>query len=541
MTGDHPGVLIVGAGPVGLTLALLLARYGVRSTVLDASSGEPVRRESRSCVLRPETAAFLPSGLVLQSARWHRWRTERRRQTMQSLDLDSDHSPVHLSQHSLEAALREALSREHLARVVPHSHVDQVEQDDEGVRAHTRGGDGRWWRGAYLVGCDGARSTVRKLIGVRFAGRTSVERHAVATLRVRLPWEEEALLHREMPGSGEEVLARPLPRGLWRLDWLLPPQGELVTPEALLERVRDSLSTWHGVDESELPPYELLDTGVHVCHQRLAQRWRSGRVFLAGDAAHLVGALGVQSVDEGIQDAANLAWKLSVALREPRSARDEEALDTLLDSYERERRTTVGARLRAVDQSLPLVRSERGLRVRLPGKTTRHHLSLLTDGHLGRGPMGAPALYDRSPLAAGKHVLAQSVPVETQVGAPVVDVPVVAANGARGRLRDWCGGPGGELLVLFTAPGTGVWDSRHWLSAGLMPELVSVVSSLPLRTGLLVTEEYPGAPAHSVLVIRADGHLVAATAGVQAEALRDCVVALRGESLREEHRAVGSG
>ncbi|OEV19732.1 hypothetical protein AN220_28390, partial [Streptomyces nanshensis] len=83
-----------------------------------------------------------------------------------------------------------ALADEKLARIVTGSHVDLLEQDADGVTAHTRGPSGTWWRGSYAVGCDGARSTVRKLLEVRFPGRTSVERHAVAALRVRLPWEE---------------------------------------------------------------------------------------------------------------------------------------------------------------------------------------------------------------------------------------------------------------------------------------------------------------------------------------------------------------
>ncbi|CAM5515382.1 hypothetical protein SCYAM73S_01263 [Streptomyces cyaneofuscatus] len=82
---------------------------------------------------------------------------------------------------------------------------------------------------------------------------------------------------------------RPLPDEVWRLDWLLPPGKELVTPELLLTRVRETLAGWnHGT----APPYELLDTGVHTVHHRLARRWRADRVFLAGDAAHLLGALG---------------------------------------------------------------------------------------------------------------------------------------------------------------------------------------------------------------------------------------------------------
>jgi 3-(3-hydroxy-phenyl)propionate hydroxylase len=565
-------VIIVGAGPTGLALSLVLARFGVSSLVLDSGDGEVTVRAARTCVLRPDTAAWLPtasgsgdsatgggggSAAGVPAARWARWRTRRRQQLVQDVELTQETSPLHLEQHALEQGLRAALEREKLARIIPRSHLDILEQDATGVTAHTRPygsgsgvagrGGGTWWRGSYLVGCDGARSTVRKLLGVPFAGRTAVERHAVAALRTHLPWESEAVLDRDLGGVHKEVTARPLPGGVWRLDWLLPPRGELVTPDALLDHVHSTLALWHGTGRrrdsgtsgasndryGDPGPYELLDTGVHTSHQRLARRWRVDRAFLAGDAAHLVGALGVQSVDEGLRDAANLAWKLAVASHEMGGVRgprvDRDALEALLDSYETERRGAVAARLRAVDQALPLVRRDGGaLRAILPGGGVRTPLELLTDGHLGRGLLGAPAAYRRSPLAPTRSTL-DTVLVDTAPGAPVDDVPVIALNGERGRLRERLSGVGGgELLVMLVAPGTGVWDSRHWRSAGVMPELAAAVEALPLKSELLVTDHYPGASAHTVLVIRPDGHLVAALPGPRTGQLRACADAVRG-------------
>ncbi|MFG3260229.1 FAD-dependent monooxygenase [Streptomyces sp. NPDC048172] len=519
-------VIVVGAGPTGLALSLHLARHAVPSVVLDATDGRATRRAARTCVLRPDTAASLPR---LTGLRWHSWRAERRAQLVERVELDGETSPLHIEQHQLERALRTALDGEKLARVVPNSHVDVLEQDADGVTTHTRGDSGTWWRGSYAVGCDGARSTVRKLLGVRFPGHTAVERHAVAALRVQLPWEDEALLHRDPGGKPGEVTARPLPGGVWRLDWLLPPRGDLVTPEEMLERVQDTLSLWFGAaagNGAGTPgPYELVDTGVHTAHQRLARHWRVDRTFLAGDAAHLQGALGIQSVDEGLRDAANLAWKLALAWHHGHDS----AAGVLLDSYEAERRGAVGSRLRAVDQALPLVRRGGGLRALLPGGGARAHLGLLTDGHLGRGLLGAPAAYARTPLRPRRGTVS-TVPVGTAPGAPVRDVPVTATDGTRGRLRDWLCGSGGELLVVLIAPGTGVWDSRHWLQAGMMPELAAAVDGLPLRATLLVAESYPGAAAHTVLVIRADGHLTAALPAARPAELLLCARAVRGEA-----------
>ncbi|MGW0580648.1 FAD-dependent monooxygenase, partial [Streptomyces sp. NPDC002920] len=136
---------------------------------------------------------------------------------------------------------------------------------------------------------------------------------------------------------------------------------------------------------------------------------------------------------------------------------------------------------------------------------------LLSDGHLGRGPLGAPGLYDASPLAP-RHLEAE-VPVETLPGAPVEDVRVTAEDGSFVRLRDRFGR--GALLVVLIAPGTGVWERRHWVGAGLMPRLAAAVTALPSPAELLVAESYPGAAAHTVLLIRPDGHLVTALNGVR--------------------------
>nr|WP_272926436.1 FAD-dependent monooxygenase [Streptomyces sp. SID5594] len=545
-------VIVVGAGPVGLTLSLALAAQGVPSVLLDEGPGTEEVRLARTVVLREDTADLVErlgaAHLEKDGLRWSGWRSMRRKQLVRDVPLGPGHdgsrdtgtsgdvrdvrdfgdagdsdarsgpslpAPLHIPQHALASALRAAVAAAPLVKLVPLSRVDTLEQDRDGVTVHTKGPGTTWWRGSYLVGCDGARSTVRKLLDIRFPGRTAVERHAVAALRAELPWPGEAVLHRQPPwrGGGAEVSARPLPDGVWRLDWLLPPRGELVTPEALIARIRDTLAGWCG----ETPPYELLDTGVHTLHHRLARRWRVRRAFLAGDAAHLLGALGTQGLDEGIRDAENLAWKLAHAWHHRGG-------DLLLDSYQAERRAAVAARLRAADQSLPILRGGGGLRTLVPG-TVRGHDTLLADGHLGRGALGAPPSYSHSPLAP-PHAEAHTT-VGTPPGAPVADVRVTAPDGTAVRLRERLGQ--GHPLVILVAPGTGVWDRRHWLTAGIMPRLVEAVEALPSPAELLVTESYPGASAHTVLLVRPDGHLVAAFAGVRpAELLAAARAALGG-------------
>ncbi|MGV9914585.1 FAD-dependent monooxygenase [Streptomyces tendae] len=503
-------VIITGAGPVGLTLALALARQEVPCVVLDEGPGKDEPRPARTVVLRAEAVALVErltgAPLTGLGSRWAGWRSIRRKQVTREVVFgDAEPAPLHIAQHELTGLLRTALTRERLVRVAVDSRLDGIEQERSGVTAHTRGPAGTWWRGSYLVGCDGPRSTVRKLQDIRFPGRTAVERYAVAALRTELPWTDEALLHRLPPWrttgpSAGEVVGRPLPDGVWRLDWLLPPGKDLVTPELLVNRVRETLAGWA---DGPTPAYELLDTGVHTVHHRLARRWRVGRVLLAGDAAHLLGALGTQGLEEGLLDADNLAWKLALAWHHgPREA--------LLDSYQEERRAAISARLRAADQVLPLLRGGGGLRSYVPG-AARGNDALLTDGHLGRGTLGAPGTYADSPLAPGN--LAGEVSVGTPPGTPVTDVRVTAEDGTFVRLRDRLGR--GALLVVLIAPGTGVWDRKHWVTAGIMPRLAAAVTALPHRAELLVTESYPGAAAHTVLLVRPDGHLVTALNGVR--------------------------
>nr|WP_312885646.1 FAD-dependent monooxygenase [Streptomyces physcomitrii] len=522
-------VIIVGAGPVGLTLSLALARHHVPSVLLDESPGTATGRPARSAVLHEDTAALLTrlTGRDLSAAgcRLTGWRSMRRKQEVRHVTFgDEDPAPLHLAQDALTTALRTAVAREPLIEVAFDSRLDALEQEKNGVSAHTRGRTATWWRGSHLVGCDGPRSTVRKLIGVRFPGRTAVERHAVAALRTELPWQDEALLHRSPPWRGEsaEISARPLPGGVWRLDWLLASREELVTPESLLTRVRSTLAGWTG---GETPPYELLDTGVHAVHHRLARRWRVGRVFLAGDAAHLLGALGTHGLDEGLRDAGNLAWKLALAWHHG-------AREALLDSYQTERRAALSARLRAADQALPLLRGTGGLRALMPG-STRGQDALLADGHLGQGALGSPGTYANSPLTPPSSP-ALTV-VGTAPGAPVTDVRVTAEDGTFVQLRDRLGDS--ALLVLLVAPGTGVWDRRHWQSAGLMPRLAAAVESLPAPAELLVAEDYPGAAAHTVLLIRPDGHLVTAFGGVHPRALREAAERVLGMGPAAEDEA----
>ncbi|MFF0393650.1 FAD-dependent monooxygenase [Kitasatospora sp. NPDC004615] len=554
-------VIIVGAGPVGLALALALARSEVPSVVLDEGTG--VCPESpRTVVLGSDTAAFLArigyTRVGSDAARWDAFTVWRRRAEVLRLPLD-DEPVLHLAQHRLQRGLRDAATATPLIRLLPRHRVVELAQDRDGVTVRTTSADGETsWRGSHLVGCDGARSTVRKLLKVRFPGRPAVDRHAVATVRVDLPFPGEARLHREPPWRGDrEASARPLPDGVWRLDWRLPPGRPqptepvdphatwpgIVTGDTLLTRVTSALTGWCG----ELPPHQLLAAADHTYQQRLAGRFRTGRCFLAGDAAHLHGALGMQNLADGLRDADNLAWRLALAWHLPPGGSPADS--ALLDGYETERRGAVGARLRAVDQTMPLLRPLRGwaqTRRALISGSFRKNAPLLADGQLGTGRFGGAPAYPATPSGVavrlpeqrgtgrGTSLTEQLAP--TAPGVQVPDLPVVTADGTADTLRARLGT---AFLLLLVAPGTTVWSAEHWLGTGLMPRLTELADALPVPTEVLVTDAYPGATPHTVLLIRPDGHLLGTTPGLHPETLHTLTAPFQGEHHQGEHHQGG--
>ena len=198
------------------------------------------------------------------------------------------------------------------------------DQDDEGVTVELS--DGERLRSRYLVGCDGARSTVRKVLGVGFPGEPSRSDTLMGEMRVGLPHEEIAATVAEIRETRQRFWLRPFGEGLYSV--VVPAAGvsdhaELPT----LEDFRHQLRTVAGTDFGVHSPRWMSRFGDGT---RLADRYRVGRVLLAGDAAHIHPPAGGQGLNLGIQDAFNLGWKLAAQIHGW-------APDTLLDSYQAER------------------------------------------------------------------------------------------------------------------------------------------------------------------------------------------------------------
>jgi len=329
-------VTVVGAGAVGLTLAGRLAQLGVAVHIFEAAH-EPERVGSRAICMQRETLEIwqrlgIGDAVASRGVQWRTGRTYLRGRELFSVELPGggdEHFPpfVNISQSEVEELLIDRL-RELDVPIHPGHRFVGVEQDAVGVIATfaTEHGDVAH-RSTYLVGTDGAHSSVRHAIGVGFPGHTIADRFLIADIRAELPFSNERHFHFDPPWNpGRQVLIHPQPDGVWRVDWSVPAD---VDPDAeasdgrLDERIRQVI----GRDV----PYELQWITAYRFSQRLADAFRHRRVFLAGDAAHVMSPFGARGLNSGVADAENLAWKLASVLQGA-------SPDTLLDTYDTERR-----------------------------------------------------------------------------------------------------------------------------------------------------------------------------------------------------------
>ncbi|MEU8040422.1 rifampin monooxygenase [Streptosporangium sp. NPDC049078] len=203
--------------------------------------------------------------------------------------------------------------------------VAGLEQDDEGVTVELA--DGTRLRSRYLVGCDGGRSTVRKLLGVGFPGEPSRTETLMGELAVGMPQEEIAARMAEVRETHRPFWLRPFGEGIYSVVVPAPEAGDRAQPPTL-EDFKQGLRAIAGTDFGVHSPRWMSRFGDAT---RLAERYRAGRVLLAGDAAHIHPPIGGQGLNLGVQDAFNLGWKLAAQIRGW-------APEALLDSYQAERR-----------------------------------------------------------------------------------------------------------------------------------------------------------------------------------------------------------
>src|SRR3954451_1843146 len=341
-------VLVVGAGPTGLTLAAQLSAFGVPVLLVDAATDRV--HESRALAVQPRTLEVLrPFGisdeLVARGNRGVRLRiTAGGRVARTALfDIGADDTAypflLFVSQAETEAVLAEHLTGQGIG-VHRGVRLESFHQDGDRLLCRLRDADGgpRTIAARWVVGCDGARSTVRAQAGIAFTGGRYPQTFCLADLSA--DGLETGAVNTYLAAGGPLFffpLGSPAP---WRLITFVPEGGPREGPIPL-ERLQ------RLVDEATGGAVHLHDpvwTSAFRVSHRGAQRYRAGRAFVAGDAAHVHSPAGGQGMNTGIQDAVNLGWKLGLVCR---GAAPEE----LLDSYDAERRPVGQEVLRFTDRA----------------------------------------------------------------------------------------------------------------------------------------------------------------------------------------------
>ncbi|MFI7444497.1 FAD-dependent monooxygenase [Nonomuraea indica] len=479
-------VLIVGAGPTGLALAIHLALHNVPVRVIDAASGPATT--SRALGLQPRGVEVLErigalgdlpqrSQPSLNMSYNEGPRTVLRLHVGQAV-ADQPKQALLISQAEVEGALRHRLA-ELGGSVEWGTRLVAAEQDTASVSATVQTADSTGHRidTRWLIGCDGAHSTVRKLAGIGFPGRKLLERLLMVDVRAQWPFDKNGSTTWMEAGHMLSVTA--LPNDTWRV-FTEPPAGlpDELSESEITDRVLSEFSRRSGVG---------IDTVTDICwasefriHRRLADAYRRGRILLAGDAAHIQSPTGGQGQNTGLGDAENLAWKLVLVAHGRADHR-------LLDTYEGERRPLARNVLRAtstaVDIMLPdhpwkrLVRDKLVLPlVRLPAVQRRLWLAA---SQLGISYRGGPLAPTSPRWMPGLHP-----------GDRMPDLPCRLLDGDRTMLH---AAIRGRWVVLADKPDVA---ARHAQAAAAQLGADLVVALTPLE---------PDSP--DVALVRPDGHI----------------------------------
>lgn len=469
-------VVVVGAGPVGMTAAALLDAQGVRTLVLErnsATSDEPKAISIDDESLRVYQWAGLVDRVldIIVPGTGTRYYDAEGQPLFQARAEQQCRYGYPFKNPFAQPDLERELASHLRSRSVDLRmgvDVTAVIQDGDGMRVDTSDGP---VRARYVLGCDGGRSTVREQLGITMTGRSHEESWLVADV-LGDAHDERYGMHHADPVRPRVVI--PGRNGRCRYEFRLFPGEAQAGLRPPIDLVRTLLAPYR-----ELADDEIERLVVYRFHSLVADRWRVGNAFLLGDAAHMMAPFAGQGLNSGIRDAANLAWKLAEVLAG-------RLTDSALESYAAERKPHAAASV-ALSRRLGRV-----------VMTTNHRFARRRDDYL-RAALGTAVGRDylecmryRPVQRYSEGLVADSdVPVGICIGQPVV----FDARTHRIRLLDEAFGPGWALLGVGVEPGVLAHESR--MVDALRPRVLEVP----------VGDRMPGSVSGVDAIVDLDGRL----------------------------------
>ncbi len=493
----HP-VVVVGAGPVGLSLAIDLAQRGQRVLVLD--NDHRLSTGSRAICFAKRTLEIwdrlgVGDAMCAKGVEWNVGKVFFKDELLYRFDLlpEPGHRRpafINLQQYYAEAYLALRAAELPNLEIRWRNTVATCEQNADGVLLGIDTPEGRYTlQAGYVAACDGSRSPLRAMLGQESKGRVFRDRFLIADVKMAADFPAERWFWFDPPfHPGQSVLLHRQPDNVWRIDfqlgWDADPEAEK-QPERIKPRVDAMMRAAFGHEV----PCELEWASVYTFACQRMERFVHGRMFFVGDSAHGVSPFGARGANSGVQDADNLGWKLDLVLRglAPRA---------LLDSYGPEREYAADENLlnstRATDFITPKSRVSHLFRDATLA-LARHHPFARRLVNSGR--LSVPATLHDSPLNSADQ---DSFAGPMRPGAPALDAPLDGGTW----LLQHLAGPGFTALA-FVAEHAGLDAAVHAGSEGLAPvQLVQVPA-----TGL-AADRYDARPG-TVYLLRPDQHVCA--------------------------------
>ena len=421
----HHPVIIVGAGPIGLSLAIDLAQRGQAVVLLDDT--DRIGDGSRAICFSKRSLELwdrlgVGERMVEKGIAWKVGKIFLKDKLVYRFNLlpeDGHKMPafINLQQYYAESYLIDRVHELPLIDLRWRNKVVGLEQHNDHAVVEIETPDGRYkLKSDFVVACDGARSALRGFVGAEFSGESFNDQFLIADVKMTAAFPTERWFWFDPPfHSGQSALLHRQPDDVWRIDLQLGPDADPAV-ERLPEKVRPRIERMLGHSKFE---FEWISIYKFQC-QRM-QRFIHGRVIFTGDSAHQVSPFGARGANSGLEDAENLAWKLALVLRG-------KAAVCLLNSYESERSAAADENIRAstcsTDFIAPHSNHERRMRYAV--------LRLAKEVDFARrmvngGRLATPSTYN-TPLSTSDVDTWRAGPPP---GAPIVDAPLTTTNGDR--------------------------------------------------------------------------------------------------------------